>query len=77
MSFIFETVLSDLVGEKVELLAEYAARGYESVVIFIHMKDAATSIQPLPHVLVFDKSDLSHPYRLVESYRDGKRVEDE
>ena len=108
-SFIFETVLSDPVGEKVDLLAGYAARGYEVVMIFIRIKDATTSIQRvsmrasqgghdvpdaklrarfkrtranlaraierLPNVLVFDNSDLSHPYRLVERYRDGNRVD--
>ena len=108
-AYIFETVLSDPVGENVDLLAGYAARGYEVVMIFIRIKDAATSIQRvsmrasqgghdipdtklrarfrrtqanlalaidrLPHVLVFDNSDLSHPYRLVERYRDGKCVD--
>jgi predicted ABC-type ATPase len=34
-SFIFETVLSDPVGEKVEQLASYAALGYSVVLIFI------------------------------------------
>jgi hypothetical protein len=36
----------------------------------------ARAIQRLPHVLVFDNSDLSHPYRLVERHRDGERVDE-
>ena len=109
-SFVFATVLSDQVGEKVDVLAGYAARGFEVVMIFIRIKDAATLIQRfsmrasqdehdapdakllarfdrtqsnfaraikrLPHVFVFDNSDLSHPYRLVERYQEGKRVDD-
>lgn len=108
-SFLFETVLSDPVGEKVEQLAQYAVSGYEVVMIFIRIGDVATSIQRvsmrasqgghdvpneklearfartqanlaraiqrLPHVLVFDNSDLSHPYRLVERYQNGELVE--
>ena len=42
-SFIFETVLSDPVGEKVDQLASYAALGYTVVLIFIHIEDAAES----------------------------------
>ncbi len=105
-SFVFETVLSDPVGEKVDLLAQHAADGYEVVMIFIRICDVATSIQRvsmrasqgghdipdeklearfartqanlalaierLPHVLIFDNSDLSHPYRLVERYQNGE-----
>ena len=44
-SFIFETVLSDPVGEKVDQLASYAALGYTVVLIFIRIKDADESIQ--------------------------------
>ena len=44
-SFIFETVLSDPVGEKVDVLAGYAARNYKVVMIFIRIDDAETSIQ--------------------------------
>lgn len=107
-SFVFETVLSDPVGEKVDALAQYAASGYEVVMIFIRIADVATSIERvsmrasqgghdvpdeklqarfertqanlsraierLPHVLIFDNSDLGRPYRLVERYRNGERV---
>lgn len=44
-SFIFETVLSDPVGEKVDQLASYAALGYTVVLIFIRIKDADESIR--------------------------------
>jgi predicted ABC-type ATPase len=108
-SFVFETVLSDPVGEKVEQLAQYAVSGYEVVMIFIRIVDTATSIQrvsmrasqgghdvpdeklmsrfartqvnlsraiaKLPHVLIFDNSDLSHPYRLAERYQNGELVD--
>ena len=105
-SFIFETVLSDPVGEKVEQLASYAKRGYEVVLIFIRIDDAKTSVERvsirasqgghdvpddklldrfertranlqraidcLPHVLVYDNSNLDRPYQLVEHYLNGK-----
>ena len=44
-SFIFETVLSDPVGEKVEQLASCAALGYTVVLIFIHIESADESIR--------------------------------
>ena len=42
-SFIFETVLSDPVGEKVDQLASYAALGYAVVLIFIRIESADES----------------------------------
>jgi predicted ABC-type ATPase len=44
-SFIFETVFSDPVGEKVEMLRGLTEQGYEVVVIFIQIEDVGTSIQ--------------------------------
>ena len=44
-SFVFETVLSDLVGEKVEQLASYSALGYTVVLIFIRIDNAEESIK--------------------------------
>ncbi len=44
-SFIFETVLSDPVGEKVEQLASYAALGYTVVLIFIQIDSSQESIK--------------------------------
>lgn len=108
-SFIFETVLSDPVGEKVQFLADTAADGYQVVSIFIRLADVETSIQrvsmrvsqgghdipdeklmsrfartldnlqravkQLPHVLVYDNSEMSHPYRLVEVWEDGRQLD--
>lgn len=44
-SFIFETVLSDPVGEKVARLEELSRGGYEVVLIFVRLDSAATSKQ--------------------------------
>lgn len=44
-SFIFETVLSDPVGEKVDKLATYAALGYTVVLIFIQIDSPDESIR--------------------------------
>ena len=110
-SFVFETVLSDPVGEKIQFLRDVADQGYHVVLIFIQIADPETSIQrvsmrvaqggydvpdekllarfartqenlkraivSLPHVIIFDNSDLSRPYRLAEVYRDGESVVDE
>lgn len=42
-SFIFETVLSDPVGEKVDQLASYASLGYTIVLIFIRIESVDES----------------------------------
>jgi len=107
-SFIFETVLSDPVGDKVAFLSEAVRLGYEVVMIFIRISDPETSIQRvsmrvaqgghdvpdeklqrrfertqdnlkraienLPHVLIFDNSDLDEPFRHVATYHNGKEV---
>ncbi len=107
-SFIFETVLSDPIGEKIDRLASYNKRGYEVVLIFIQISDAQTSIERvsmrvsqgghdipdekliarfdrtranlqraiacLPHVLIYDNSDLDRPYELVQRYKSGTRT---
>jgi len=44
-SFIFETVLSDPVGAKVDFLSEAATRGYNVVLCFIGIPGAETSEQ--------------------------------
>lgn len=44
-SFVFETVLSDPVGDKVDTLASYAEAGYTVVLIYIAIQDAAISIE--------------------------------
>ena len=44
-SFVFETVLSDPAGQKVEFLKETGARGYQVALIFIRIDSVATSKQ--------------------------------
>ena len=44
-SFVFETVLSDPIGEKVEILASYASLGYTVVLIFIRIDSPRESIR--------------------------------
>ena len=107
-SFVFETVLSDPVGDKVEFLRRAASHGTTVVMCFIGidrpeiseervamrvlqgghdvpakklaarfprtMRNLARAIRDLPHVLVFDNSDLSRPFRRVAEFRDGKAV---
>lgn len=107
-SFIFETVLSDPVGEKVDTLASYVDLGYTVVLLFIRLDHVRESIrrvamrasqgghdvpdeklkarfertkanlqraiERLPHVVVYDNSNLNEPYRLAEVYEHGKRV---
>jgi len=109
-SFVFETVFSDPVGDKLAFLAETAASGYTIVVCFIGLASADLSeervamrvlqgghdvphdrlkarfprtmanlhaaIQQLPHVLVFDNSDLARPFRLVAVFEHARRAED-
>jgi predicted ABC-type ATPase len=106
-SFVFETVLSDPVGDKVEFLRAAAATGYTVVLVFIAIASSEMSeervtmrvlqgghdvpgdklatrfprtlanleraIQVLPHVIVFDNSDLARPFRKVAEYVEGKR----
>lgn len=108
-SFIFETVLSDPVGDKVGFLRDLVSRGDDVVLIFIQITNIESSIQRvsmrvaqgghdvpddklqerfhrtrdnlrraidwLPHVLVYDNSDLAHPYRIVGHYQHGTQIE--
>ena len=71
-SFIFETVLSDPIGEKVEQLASYSELGYTVALVFIRLDNSDESIRRLPHVLVYDNQNLSNPYQLVEVYEHGQ-----
>ena len=107
-SFIFETVLSDPVGDKIDQLRSLVDQGYEVVLIFIQIADPEVSIERvsmrvsqgghdvpdekllarfertranlqraiehLPHVIIFDNSDLTHPYRHVATYHHRKAV---
>ena len=107
-SFVFETVLSDPVGDKVDFLAKAAAKGYAVVLMFIGVDDAriseqrvamrvlqgghdvpaeklsarfprtmknlARAIEKLPHVLVFDNSNLANPFRKVAEFERGQSM---
>jgi predicted ABC-type ATPase len=108
VSFAFETVFSDPVGDKVEFLRNAAAQGYTVVLIFVGLDDSELSeqrvamrvlqgghdvpsdkltarfprtirnltraIRELPHVLVFDNSNLANPFRKVAEFRNGKAI---
>lgn len=105
-SFVFETVFSDTVGEKMTFLKEAAASGYTVVLCYIGLSSPEVSeervtmrvsqgghdvpgeklrsryprslenlglaIRDLPHVLVFDNSDLRTPFRLVAIFEGGR-----
>jgi predicted ABC-type ATPase len=107
-SFVFETVLSDPVGEKVNFLRDSARSGYTVLLCFIGLDSAETSEQrvamrvlqgghdvpteklaarfdrtlinlrramrELPFVLIFDNSDLRHPFRKVAEFKNGKAI---
>ena len=86
-SFVFETVFSDPVGEKVAFLERAAGKGYTVVLCFIgidgpevseervSMRNRARAVRDLPNVLVFDNGDLGRPFRMVARFERGARVE--
>lgn len=108
-SLVFETVLSDPGGAKLEFLRGAAEAGYTVILCFVGLdsrrtseervamrvaqgghdvpsakirsrfprtlRNLTTAICALPHVLVFDNSDLVKPFRLVARFEGGKRVE--
>jgi predicted ABC-type ATPase len=101
-SFVFETVFSDPVGDKVAFLEQATRRGYIVVLCYIGLSSPEQSaervamrvsqgghdvpddkllsryfrtisnlqaaIERLPHVLIFDNSDLNVPYRHVAAF---------
>ncbi len=105
-SFVFETVFSDPVGDKISFLQKAAGAGYTVILCFVGIADPAMSearvamrvtqgghdvpaeklathfprtlenlrksIRTLPHVFVFDNSDLSDPYRQVAVFHNGE-----
>jgi len=105
-SFVFETVFSDPVGDKLSFLTGTASDGYTVVLCYIGIASAEQSdervamrvtqgghdvpreklrtrfprtvanlhaaIRQLPHVLIFDNSDLTRPFRLVAVYERGQ-----
>jgi len=82
-SFVFETVFSDPVGDKLAFLTNATAAGYNVVLCFIGISGPETprtlanlnvAIQTLPAVLVFDNEDLAAPFRKVTEFQSGKAV---
>ncbi len=107
-SFVFETVFSDPVGDKVDFMLRAAKRGYTVVLCFIgldgperseervamrvlqgghdvptaklsaryprSLKNLARALKVLPHVLVYDNSDLARPFREVAVFERGNAV---
>jgi predicted ABC-type ATPase len=105
-SFIFETVFSDPVGDKLAFLKEAARSWYTVVLCFIGLAGPEASeervamrvsqgghdvptekllsrfprtlanlkaaIPDLPHVLIFDNSDLRSPFRRVAVFEGGR-----
>lgn len=104
-SFVFETVFSDPVGDKITFLEEAGHLGYEVVLCYIGLSSAQQSservsmrvtqgghdvpdeklqsrfprtlnnlreaIHRLPHVLIYDNSDLNAPYRQIAVFDHG------
>jgi predicted ABC-type ATPase len=107
-SFVFETVFSDPVGDKLTFLKQAVTAGYTVVLCFIGISgpdvsevrvamrvsqgghdvptekltarylrtlaNLAAAIRELPHVWVFDNSDLRAPFRKVAVFENGKPV---
>jgi predicted ABC-type ATPase len=107
-SFIFETVFSDPVGEKLAFLRDAASTGYSVVLCFIGlsgpelseervamrvsqgghdvpteklksrfprtMTNLRAALHVLPHVLIYDNSDLRRPFRRVAVFNHGRQV---
>jgi predicted ABC-type ATPase len=105
-SFVFETVFSDPVGDKLDFLQDAVRRGYVVVLCFIGLTGPEQSaervamrvsqgghdvpnnklwsrfartldnlraaISKLPHVLIFDNSDLNIPFRQVAVFDQGQ-----
>ena len=108
-SFVFETVFSDPVGDKVAFLKEACSVGYQVTLFFLGLAHVGLSderiamrvaqgghnvphekvvarfprtlvnlrraIAELPHVVVYDNSDLAKPYRQLAVFEQGKVVE--
>ncbi len=107
-SFVFETVFSDPVGEKLSFLRDAATLGYTVVLCFLGLdgpvlseervamrvaqgghdvpsaklraryprtlRNLSAAIRDLPHVLVYDNSDMTRPFRQVARFEKGKLV---
>lgn len=108
-SFVFETVLSDPVGDKITFLKQAAQSGYTVLLCFIGISGPNVSeqrvairvskgghnvpneklrsrfsrtlanlelaIYELPHVWVFDNTNLRKPFHLIVKFEWGKAIE--
>jgi predicted ABC-type ATPase len=104
-SFVFETVFSDPIGERIAFLEDAVQHGYAVVLCYIGLSSPNQStervamrvsqgghdvpdeklrsrfprtldnlqaaIRRLPHVLIYDNSDLSVPFRAVAEFHHG------
>jgi len=107
-SFVFETVFSDPVGDKLDFLKEATRAGYNVVLCFIGIgspeiceervamrisqgghdvpaekiisrfpriwANLKRAIRALPHVFIFDNSDLRTSFRLAAVFENGRVV---
>src|SRR5262249_12894041 len=105
-SFIFETVFSDPIGDKVVFLEDAVQSGYIVVLCYIGLaspdqstqrvamrvsqgghdvpddklqsrfprtlENLQSAIRRLPHVLIYDNSDLRQPFRSVAAFDHGQ-----
>ena len=79
-SFVFETVFSDTVGDKVAL-------GYSTILWFggissaevsdqrVAMRVTQRALREVPHVFIFDNDDLRRPFRLAAVLENGACVQ--
>lgn len=74
-SFIFETVLSDPVGEKVEQLRSYAAGGYTVVLIFIDIETPDESIRRVAMRVTQGGHDVPDEKLVQRFYRTRRNLE--
>ena len=106
-SFIFETLFSDPLGDKLSFMKEAVAQGYTVALCFIGLEGPALSgervamrvsqggpdvpeekiiaryprtmanlqkaIRDLPHVEVYDNSELHRPFRRIAEFAQGRR----
>jgi predicted ABC-type ATPase len=78
-SFVFETVFSDPVGDKLAFLREAAQAGYTTILCFIgiagpKVANLRAAIRELAHVWIFDNGDLRTPFRLAAVFECGRAV---
>jgi len=107
-SFVFETVFSDPVGDKLNFLKDAVKIGYTIVLCFIGLESPALSeervamrvsqgghdvptdklksrfprilknlraaIRDLPHVIIYDNSNLLEPFRRIAEFDAGRRT---